>query len=293
MTMTMTGYPDSDQPPRKLADDGDRAGTVLVVEDNASVRTMIRLCCLAHGFTIVEAANGALGVQIAASARLDLILMDLNLPALDGLETTRQIRALPGRPASVPIVGITAADHDTRRAACLAVGMNDLISKVDLIPSIPTLLSRFVGTAVTFDTPSPSPTRAEPTGMGATLGVAELNLRRDLIGQAAMAETFARFSAQGPQLLSNLDSAWRAGRYADAAAAAHSLGGGAATFQLIRLSSILSRLDVALRRPSVNDDEVSKLLGVLADAWADALTSFERWLAADAPPDGTEPSGSL
>ena len=102
---------------------------VLVVEDNAvnrdvSTRMIERL---GHRVEVVE--NGAQAVAALARGRFDLVLMDCQMPVMDGYEATRRIRLLPKESGRVPIVAMTALAMEQDREECLAAGMNDYISK--------------------------------------------------------------------------------------------------------------------------------------------------------------------
>jgi len=95
---------------------------ILVVEDNPMNLELVRDILTAQGYEVLEAADGATGVAIARLERPALILMDLQLPQLDGLEATRQIRSDP-RLAHIPIVAVTAHamkgdDEKARAAGC-------------------------------------------------------------------------------------------------------------------------------------------------------------------------------
>jgi len=95
---------------------------ILVVEDNPMNLELVRDILTAQGYEVLEAADGATGVAIARRERPALILMDLQLPQLDGLEATRQIRCDP-RLAHIPIVAVTAHamkgdDEKARAAGC-------------------------------------------------------------------------------------------------------------------------------------------------------------------------------
>jgi two-component system, sensor histidine kinase and response regulator len=101
---------------------------VLLAEDN-SINQEIAIDLLTHvGMTVDLAENGLIAVKLASENSYDLILMDVQMPELDGLGAARQIRQLPGRQLT-PIVAMTADAFDEARDACLLAGMNDHIAK--------------------------------------------------------------------------------------------------------------------------------------------------------------------
>jgi two-component system cell cycle response regulator DivK len=93
---------------------------MLVVEDQEDLRTILRDFLSASGYTIIEAVDGAESVAKAASERPDLVLMDIQLPVLDGYDATRQIKALPGL-AAIPIIAVSSfamkGDEEKARAS--------------------------------------------------------------------------------------------------------------------------------------------------------------------------------
>jgi signal transduction histidine kinase/CheY-like chemotaxis protein len=103
---------------------------VLVVDDDA-INRLVASELLAHqGHRTTTAKSGAEALEIAAREKFDLVLMDLGMPDMDGLEATRRLRA---RGLPVPIVGLTAHVLPEQQAACLAAGMNTVIHKpIDL-----------------------------------------------------------------------------------------------------------------------------------------------------------------
>src|SRR5262252_1857295 len=95
---------------------------ILVIEDNEDNRQIIRDLLTSLGYELIEATDGMEGVAMAQSHRPDLILMDIQLPEMDGYEATRQIRAVPEL-AQVPIIAVTSYalsgdEAKTREAGC-------------------------------------------------------------------------------------------------------------------------------------------------------------------------------
>jgi CheY-like chemotaxis protein len=102
--------------------------TILVVEDYEDTSLAMRLALEDRGYRILEAADGAQAVEVAARERPDIILMDLQLPVLDGLAATERIRADPEL-SGVIIVAVTAHQEADYRARALAAGCNAFVSK--------------------------------------------------------------------------------------------------------------------------------------------------------------------
>ncbi|MBE9109232.1 PAS domain S-box protein [Nodosilinea sp. LEGE 07298] len=121
------------------------APLILLAEDNAANVSTITAYLTAKGYALIVAQNGLEAVNLATSANPDLILMDIQMPQLDGLEAIRQIRQNPAL-ANVPIVALTALAMPADRERCLAAGADDYISKPirlkQLAQMIPTLLAK-------------------------------------------------------------------------------------------------------------------------------------------------------
>ena len=116
--------------------------TILVVEDYEDASLAMRLALEDQGYRILEASDGEQAVAVASREHPDIILMDLQLPVLDGLAATRRIRAVPELQETV-IVAITAHNEGDYRARALAAGCNAFVSKPidfdwlkDLLPNL-------------------------------------------------------------------------------------------------------------------------------------------------------------
>ena len=101
---------------------------ILVVEDTEDNRRIIRDLLSASGYALLEATDGAEGVELARQERPDLILMDIQLPEIDGYEATRQIRAIPEL-AGVPIIAVTSYALSGDEAKARAAGCDGYVAK--------------------------------------------------------------------------------------------------------------------------------------------------------------------
>jgi PAS domain S-box-containing protein len=101
---------------------------VLLAEDNAINQEVAKELLRAAGCEVDVADNGRRAIEMARAGGYDLILMDVQMPELDGIEASRQIRAMSGL-SRIPIIAMTANAFAEDRAACLAAGMNDHVAK--------------------------------------------------------------------------------------------------------------------------------------------------------------------
>ena len=102
--------------------------TILIVEDNEKNMKLARDVLQAKGYATLEAVTGEEGVRAAIENKPDLVLMDIHLPGIDGIEALRQVRADPGC-AAIPIVAFTASVMQSDRSQIQAAGFDGFLGK--------------------------------------------------------------------------------------------------------------------------------------------------------------------
>jgi len=102
---------------------------LLIAEDNRPNRILIETYLNKFGFTSVSVGNGRAAVEAVAGGGFDLVLMDIQMPEMDGLAAARAIRRLPGKGSGIPILALTASELGEIGPACSAAGLNGVVSK--------------------------------------------------------------------------------------------------------------------------------------------------------------------
>lgn len=102
--------------------------TVLVVDDYDDIRAVTRSALESFGYRVLEAASGPEAMKVAQTESLDLILMDLSMPAMDGFATIHKLRRLLGL-RDVPVIAVSAHTAREVREDALAAGCRDFITK--------------------------------------------------------------------------------------------------------------------------------------------------------------------
>lgn len=116
---------------------------VMLVDDYADTREILRRAIEKCGCSVVEAEDGQAAIELSQSALPDLILMDLNMPVLDGVNATIRIREY-GPTRDIPIVAITAHDSPEFRAAAGAVGCSEYLAKPIDFESLSEVIGRLL-----------------------------------------------------------------------------------------------------------------------------------------------------
>lgn len=118
--------------------------TILYVEDNIANRVLVQQVLEGVGYSVIEATDGLSGIKIAQEARPDLILMDINLPGMDGYEVTTHLKSLPGV-NHIPIIALTSKAMAGDRERALTAGCDGYIAKPIDIDMLPRQVAEFLG----------------------------------------------------------------------------------------------------------------------------------------------------
>lgn len=117
--------------------------TILVVEDNALNRKLVKDVLEHAGFTVLSVPTGEEGVRLATDQPPDLVLMDLQLPGIDGTEALRQLRAHASS-RGVPVVAVTALAMREDREQARAAGFDGFVAKPISTRALPRQVQRFL-----------------------------------------------------------------------------------------------------------------------------------------------------
>ncbi len=296
--------------------DGDSEidATILVAEDNMVNKEVVTAILESWGCRVDTVDNGRAAVEAASSGSYDVILMDCQMPIMDGFEASAEIRARgirrrrDGRP--VPVIALTANAMAGDRARCLAAGMNDFLSKPFKQNHLRDLLDRWLdgggGHAATGESgqgamiapitqTSPLPTAAvgRPTGAVAAmapaghepaLDVKALDALRmlqrpgkpDIVGRVIDC-----YLLDAPKLLADMDIAAASADAAMLFKAAHRLKSSSANLGALRLAELCKTIEMLGRRNTVSGASaaIAEAQAVFANV-ADGLRSYQAGMAA-------------
>jgi two-component system, sensor histidine kinase and response regulator len=217
-------------------------GHVLLVEDEAVNMAVAQGYLAELGCTSCGANNGAEAVSRSATEKFDLIMMDLNMPDMDGFEATRLIRKGERAGAHVPIVAITAHQAASYRDACLAAGMDDILSKPYTFDECARLIGRFLPSPASKDAPGSLADIASLTG----IDPATVSGLRSLRG-AGPNDLYVRlvdlFQTSSGASLRQLQGALSCGDSSAAAAACHKLAAAAANVGALAFAREVRRIE--------------------------------------------------
>jgi light-regulated signal transduction histidine kinase (bacteriophytochrome)/DNA-binding NarL/FixJ family response regulator len=223
-------------------------GRILVAEDNSTNREVALGMLRQFGLRADAVANGAEAISALESIPYDLVLIDMRMPVMDGIEAARQIRNPPSAVLNhdIPIIALTANAMQSDRDSCLAAGMNDFVPKPILKAVLRAALNRWLPTG---DAAIPTATRQvvpSITGKEETLIFDRAGVLRRLEGDNGLAQiVFSAFFEDMPGQIEALKYLVKSGDASGAARQAHSIRGAAANAGGERLRALASEMEKA------------------------------------------------
>jgi two-component system, sensor histidine kinase and response regulator len=250
-----------------IVEDHQRRGrTVLLVEDNPTNRRVAELFLERAGCEVVQAVDGAEALAALGRRRFDLVLMDVQMPVMDGLEATRRIRAGVAGGGRIPVVGLTASALKEQVEACRAAGMDDVIAKPLERERLEAVLERYapaVGTRTgrhVIRPPVERGTRERVAGervpadraapRGGEISVARF--REVTMGDAGLARGLVEtFELSAGDACGEVEAGLDGGDFARARRAAHTLVGASANMGAVRLEAVAAAMEHAATQQDV------------------------------------------
>jgi PAS domain S-box-containing protein len=219
---------------------------ILLAEDNAVNRQVAVGLLQRRGHEVVAVCDGADAVRTAVGGTFDLVLMDIQMPGMDGLDASRRIRAQCGE--ALPIIALTAHAFAEERERCRAAGMDDFLAKPFKPNELYGMVERWVGDVERRGAPR-AEERAHMGEQGEDVGRAPVDLDgfRSVMREAGVEEvvgvTLDVYLTEAPQLFSGLEGAVEKGEAEEVRRAAHSLKSASGNIRAKRLAELLQRME--------------------------------------------------
>ncbi len=223
--------------------------SILVAEDHPMNREVIRQFLQKLGQSADVVSDGAEAVAAAMRRNYDLVIMDMQMPVMDGIEATRNMRKLG---ITVPIVALTANASDNDREACIAAGMNGFESKPISLAALTNLLRRFgsePGEAKALP-PAPLPVAESPK-------IHRIEELRSIVGEEGVRALIAAFTDELPHVLEKLRGAIARGKESEVDLILHTLKGSAANLGLTGLADLAQ----SFRNMAPEDIDMEEIVG--------------------------------
>ncbi|HEY5456999.1 MAG TPA: response regulator [Acidothermaceae bacterium] len=230
-------------------------GMILLVEDNTMNQLVGSKVLAKLGYQFHIANHGGEAVRAIQTTRYDAVLMDCQMPEMDGYEATAEIRRIEGTDRHTPIIAMTAAAMDGDREVCLAAGMDDYITKPVRQDAIAAVLQRWVAQPSTSETP-PQDSRPTPvSGQPDTLDPSQIEMLRSLDDGdgAVLGEIIDEYLTQTAQGRGELVRVVGERDTRALERAAHTLRGSSANVGATALAAVCAQIETLARISQLDD----------------------------------------
>jgi signal transduction histidine kinase/CheY-like chemotaxis protein len=270
-----------------------RGARILLVEDNELNRE-VAMGLLEDGqFSIGQAENGAVAVQMITKQEYDLVLMDMQMPVMDGVTATKAIRSNP-RFSSLPIIAMTANAMDSDRQMCLDAGMNDHLAKPIDPDKLFAALLRWIAPRAAggsqFVVASPTPSAPEVNSDSLVIpGIDTATaLKRTGGNQKRYEALLSRFADSQATAVSDIRAALAANDSLTAQRLAHSLKGAAANLGATALAEVAAKAESAIN----SNQNIDLYLEALSNSLSSTVVAISAALPKEPDPDGSTGSSA-
>ncbi|HSU36167.1 MAG TPA: response regulator [Propionibacteriaceae bacterium] len=228
-------------------------GRILVVEDNSLNQLVAEGILSRLGYEVRSVVNGVEALEAVESSRYAAILMDCHMPVMDGFTATAEIRRRQSNGHRIPIIAMTAGALVEDRERCLAVGMDDYISKPVNLQTLESVLARWVKPAASLGGAAngSGPSTPRPIDDRAPIDESRLESLRDLEaadGSSILASILSAFTGHSADLLVTMREAAQAGDNDRLQGIAHELRGASATAGATHVARLCAEIESAARR---------------------------------------------
>ncbi len=221
-----------------------QALAVLVVDDDPINRTVAAALLGRLGHRVALADGGPAAIALVVAETFDVVMMDLHMPGMDGIEATRRIRALDGERSEVPVVALTADLTDGSRQRCALAGIDRILGKPLQLDALRRLLATLKDDADTAPLPPPGPAPAAAQAP-ALVDAAFLVERYEILGAAELTRLGRLFHRVSRPLIADIRAAAGTDDRIAACRLAHRLRSAAGTLGLAQLAAAAAALEHA------------------------------------------------
>ncbi|MBI5896302.1 MAG: response regulator, partial [Desulfobacterales bacterium] len=256
----------------------DLPGSILVAEDTPVNQMVIRQHLESQGHDVTLVGNGREAVSACGARRFDLIVMDVQMPEMDGLEATRRIKEILGQ-TGPPIVALTANTDSKTLSECQAAGMDGVLTKPirrqPLLDAVALWLHRSRDQRTRLATGMADAVPALPRSSGLTVEAAPLDWDSALyeFGEPEIVrEVVEQLMQSVPGYFDEIRNALHQGDFEEIKRRAHAIKGGAATVEAKPLSAVAAELEEQCKRP------VPKEVAAIVERLTAAYETFKQYV---------------